>query len=441
MIRLVLLSAVSVWALGGVALAQQTGSISSEPGTTNETDQSEEDWRRSRRVDSGDPFDPDANTTDRGWGTNLPPMRPVDHLPEESRRHLSQQRARAIAEMDMNDPQPQQVAYEPSDAARSDPGLRQQEEAVWAEMVGDLNAAKAGGGQGQGDGDAAGAGDQGSGQGGGQGSSPAGTGSPNGTPGSGSVMAGGANQSAADILRQMRGGGGGETATPPPASQPVSAPSSPQSGGAGSRQAPPSAPTAGTGSVGEAAATGSQSQQDASGQGRADAPDPTGQDRVDEAGTADQAGSQGAQDDTPSAERTGRQTSAADMIGQAAGSAPEGGDTEASDPGGQETAAQPPESGSEAVDQPSAETTPASAQNAQEAPSASAPSQPSRPRGLWEMLVEMMSGDRSAQQQTAPASGTANQRSDEPLFEPGSSQAERARELREQVERQRAEQP
>ena len=198
---------------GASALAQEStppedGSVSAPE--TGSTDQSEEDWRRSQRRGDSKTYDPVSNPTSTGVGINIPEPREIDKLPEESRRHINRQRAKVIAEADLENLDPQSVAYEPSEAAKSDPGLLRDEQAAWAEAMGDLMGA----GSGQGDGIDTGQG-QANAPGGGQGAGSTPGGRQSGTRGSGSAgstMAGGANQSAADILRQMQGlGGGGST--------------------------------------------------------------------------------------------------------------------------------------------------------------------------------------------------------------------------------------
>ncbi|MCI4645013.1 MAG: hypothetical protein MRY64_09540 [Hyphomonadaceae bacterium] len=174
---------------------------------TTQTDQSEEDWRKSQRKDDDDPFDPISNPQNTGMGTNVPPMRDIDRLPEESQRHLNRMHARVIAEVDLNNPEATDMSYEPSAAAQSDPQLRAEEEAAWAQIVNDIKSAGQGGQNGQ---SGQGAGQSGSGTmaGAGQGGGSDMSGGGGGGIGAGPSMGGGSNMSAAEILRQMQGLGG-----------------------------------------------------------------------------------------------------------------------------------------------------------------------------------------------------------------------------------------
>lgn len=151
---------------------------------TTQTDQSEEDWRRSQKKSGSEVFDPNANTSSIGSGLNLPALEPIDQLPEDSRRHLRKMRARVIAEMGFGDQS--ERAYEPSEAAKADPELAAQEEEVWEIILTDLKGSGAGSGApGSGPNKVAVAG-QGSGQ-------------------EQSVMRGGSTQSAAEIMAQLKG--------------------------------------------------------------------------------------------------------------------------------------------------------------------------------------------------------------------------------------------
>ena len=82
----------SVFALSGTAYAQTSPD-------TRETDQSEEDWRKSQKkggTSSEDILDIIKNTRSTGVG-NGRGYSPIDALPEESRRHLMKERARRMA--------------------------------------------------------------------------------------------------------------------------------------------------------------------------------------------------------------------------------------------------------------------------------------------------------------------------------------------------------
>ena len=86
MIRPILLALMfsgSVFALSGTAYAQTSPD-------TRQTDQSEEDWRKSQKkggTSSEDILDIIKNTRSSGVG-NGRGYSPIDALPEESRRHL-----------------------------------------------------------------------------------------------------------------------------------------------------------------------------------------------------------------------------------------------------------------------------------------------------------------------------------------------------------------
>ncbi len=182
--------------------------------TTTQTDQSEEDWRKSKKKTSpDDPWDGFKNTNGWGQGTQRT-MSPVDMLPEESRRFLMKERAQRVAEAGIGEPV--DTSYEPSDAAKSDPSLESDEKAAWSDMMKDMNGG-AGGMPPAGDpnGDPNG---QAGGQAGGTpqiptqvgeiGGSIGGTGTATTSP---SVMRGGSQNSVADILSQLKGGGSAPT--------------------------------------------------------------------------------------------------------------------------------------------------------------------------------------------------------------------------------------
>ncbi|MEM1106671.1 MAG: hypothetical protein AAGH87_09800 [Pseudomonadota bacterium] len=210
-----------VLAAAPAAFAQDAPPAPAETGTT---DQSEEDWRRSQRKGDTDDTDPFSNPTTIGSGMNFPEPRELDTLPEDSRRHLNQQMAQVLANADLENLGAQDVAYEPSEAAKSDQALKRSEEAAWEEMMGDVlggsssgsgDTAQAGGmaGDGSGSGQSGEAGE--SGQGSARGVRMAGVSTAGGAARQGqSTMGGGANQSAADILRQMSGRAGSGGASP-----------------------------------------------------------------------------------------------------------------------------------------------------------------------------------------------------------------------------------
>ena len=154
--------------------------------STDQTDQSEEDWRRSKKKRSSDRNDPTRSLPGLGAGVPIPPLEPIDTLPEESQRHLQRQRAKVIAEMEIGET-PEDVPYEPSEAARTDPELAAEEEEAWEVILTDM-------------------------QGGSGGGEPADSGphrvavaGRGGGSSAGSVTRGGSSQSAADILAQLKG--------------------------------------------------------------------------------------------------------------------------------------------------------------------------------------------------------------------------------------------
>lgn len=190
--------------LGLPASAGMGGAYAQTTEQTEQTDQSEEDWRRSQRKSTReDELERILNPRSTGIGPNLPPLRTIDTLPEESRRHLQQQRAKVIGEVEFGEEVPE---YEPSEAARSDPQLAADEQEAWEVILTDLQ--------------------------GGGGSDTSGEGGPNrvavagvggGAPSS--VTRGGSAQSASEILAQLKGlrdagitpgqGGSGSGARPP----------------------------------------------------------------------------------------------------------------------------------------------------------------------------------------------------------------------------------
>lgn len=192
----------------GLTLAPALLVVAQEAGTqapdTTQTDQQEDDWRNQNRVGSNDPFDPRPNSSNQGWGVTMPQMDPVDQLPEESRRHLAQMRTQAITSVDLDNPNFENVAYEPSDAAEADPDLMAREQAAWEDMLADMQAATGTGSGGAEQPD----------------TQPAVMAGQDTSAGSGGMqttaMSGGGNQSAADMLAQMgqAGGASGQAGTP-----------------------------------------------------------------------------------------------------------------------------------------------------------------------------------------------------------------------------------
>ena len=97
MIKRVIVLAASVFALALLTPA---------PGfaqSTDQTDQSEEDWRRSKKKRSSDRNDRTSTLPGLGGGIPIPPLEPIDTLPEDSRRHLQRQRAKVIAEVEFGE--------------------------------------------------------------------------------------------------------------------------------------------------------------------------------------------------------------------------------------------------------------------------------------------------------------------------------------------------
>lgn len=199
---------------GFAALSAPAAFAQSAPDTT-QTDQSEEDWRKSKKKSgSDDPWDGFQNTNNWGQGTQRT-MSPVDLLPEDSRRYLMKLRAQRMANASIGEPV--DASFEPSAGAKTDPNLESDEKAAWLEMMKDIDGApgQGGGGNSNGDPDA----DANSGSGSGseaQGGSTAqvpteigkigGSGGGVGSPAP-SVMRGGSSASVLDILAQIKGGG------------------------------------------------------------------------------------------------------------------------------------------------------------------------------------------------------------------------------------------
>lgn len=108
---------------------------------TDQTDQSEEDWRKSRKKrGSNDIYRnttpsqiPDGDGSLMGSPTEISP---VERLPSESRRHLMRERAKAIAES--QDGSIKDAEYVPSEEAKSDPALMADEKEAWEVIVTDL---------------------------------------------------------------------------------------------------------------------------------------------------------------------------------------------------------------------------------------------------------------------------------------------------------------
>ena len=207
---------------------------------TEQTDKSEEDWRKSKKKrDTSDIFEDILNRRSIGQGNGTYPQNPIDSLPEESRRHLMKERAKVIAESDPGTSP--DAPYSPSEAAKTDPELAEQEKEAWTVIMTDM---KGGSSSGQGQ---PGTGPNKiaiAGQGGGQGDSQS---------QDRSVMRGGSSQSVADILAQIKGlksAGGGVGG-----SRPSGSPSrqGPLGTGTGQQQGSQGQGTAGQGTVSQGA--------------------------------------------------------------------------------------------------------------------------------------------------------------------------------------------
>ncbi|MEO0784282.1 MAG: hypothetical protein AAFY10_01190 [Pseudomonadota bacterium] len=420
----------------GTAVAQEsTGSVGAPPNSseTDNTDQSEEDWRRSQRKESGDRNDPISNPSTIGVGVNFPEPREIDRLPEESRRHLNRQRARVIAEVDLDNPQPQDIAYEPSEAAKSDPQLMRDEQAAWEEMIQGMT----------GSGGASGGSEAGQSPIGGTGSGGGGTVVIADTPGqggggsAGTTMGGGANQSAAEILRQMQGLGRSQSGS----AQPVSSPAGSEDGSRGGEQhegASASETDASTGDVGTAGqAAGSQpsgqtessdgagdAEASGSGSNDGDAAEPESAGEAGNQSSVDEgAASAGELEAGPSV--SGQSTSASDHIntGQSSGSE-QGADTPSDRSGDSEASATDIAGGSQSSDaKQTGSGDPADASPAQvkspieeqpvsdrQPPPRTAPSQPLPPqtRNLWlEVIEKALQSEEQASEQIAEQSSSS----------------------------------
>ena len=190
---------------GLVSLTASTAFAQSAPNTT-QTDQSEEDWRKSKKKSNTD--DPlDGFTNMNGWGKGSQrTLTPIDMLPEDSRRYLMKERAQRLAQAGVGEPV--DTNFEPSEAAKSDANLEADEKAAWTEMMKDMGSPSGQASAGNPNGDPNAKAGQSSGamqspsQGGNQGSQSAGS-----SPSASSMMRGGSSASVSDILAQLKGGG------------------------------------------------------------------------------------------------------------------------------------------------------------------------------------------------------------------------------------------
>ena len=105
--------------------------------STEQTDQSEEDWRKSqKKSDTTDIFEDILNNRNIGSGNGYGPPNPIETLPEESRRHLLKERAKILATSEPGTTP--NTPYNPSEAAKSDSDLQEQEKEAWEDIVEDL---------------------------------------------------------------------------------------------------------------------------------------------------------------------------------------------------------------------------------------------------------------------------------------------------------------
>ncbi len=167
---------------------------------TRQTDQSEEDWRKSQKKtgDTDDIIDIIKNTRGSGVG-NGRGFSPVDALPEESRRHLIKERAKRLAQAGPNEPV--DLTYTPSEAAKADANLESEEKEAWEQLAQKVKNEQFAAGQGGQQGQASQTGQQ---RQGGQ-SDQQGQSSSNDQSRSNSVLRGGSSASVADIMAQLKG--------------------------------------------------------------------------------------------------------------------------------------------------------------------------------------------------------------------------------------------
>lgn len=114
-------------------------SMSAWAQVTDQTDQSEDDWRKSRKKSGTSDIYRTPNTSSTGVGApviDFEPVSPVERLPSESRRHLMKERAKAIAQSDDGDIS--DAEYVPSEEAKSDPELMSEEQEAWEVIVTDM---------------------------------------------------------------------------------------------------------------------------------------------------------------------------------------------------------------------------------------------------------------------------------------------------------------
>ncbi|NNJ64532.1 MAG: hypothetical protein HKP16_03125 [Xanthomonadales bacterium] len=248
--RILLLLLPLLWAVAGACLAQDDSQPGDTDGSSEQVESSDDAYRR--RMELEDARRQDPSYTDP-IDTYKKDLEKIDKLPEESRDNIRDQLVDVIVENGEWEPSDalDEYPYEPTEAAKKDPVLMEQEQEAWDEQVEKYHEREAaafgtyrgpvpgpgnptgqqGGGQagqtGQGsgeDGGQGGSGQGGSGEGNGGGSGTAGTypaGGSNGDDDSASTA--GVSESALDFLRGRQGqssagggsGGPGETGTPP----------------------------------------------------------------------------------------------------------------------------------------------------------------------------------------------------------------------------------
>lgn len=126
--------------ISGLALtAALSLALPSYAQVTDQTDQSEEDWRKSRKKSGTSDIYRTPNTSSTGSGAptiEYEPVSPVERLPSESRRHLMKERAKAIANSDDGDIS--DADYVPSEDAKFDEQLMRDEQEAWDVIVTDM---------------------------------------------------------------------------------------------------------------------------------------------------------------------------------------------------------------------------------------------------------------------------------------------------------------
>ncbi|MBT8060895.1 MAG: hypothetical protein KJO33_14980 [Gammaproteobacteria bacterium] len=247
--RILLLLLPLLWAVAGACLAQDDSQPGDTDGSSEQVESSDDAYRR--RMELEDARRQDPSYTDP-IDTYKKDLEKIDKLPEESRDNIRDQLVDVIVENGEWEPSDalDEYPYEPTEAAKKDPVLMEQEQEAWDEQVekyhereaaafgtyrgpvpgpGNPSGQQGGGqagqtGQGSGeDGGQGGSGQGGSGEGNGGGSGTAGTyqaGGSNGDDDSASTA--GVSESALDFLRGRQGqssagggsGGPGETGTP-----------------------------------------------------------------------------------------------------------------------------------------------------------------------------------------------------------------------------------